>query len=303
MSSRLTTAELTYYYNAAASMYPELSVNLSWVPRRPLPAGTMTVSQSYLSRPRLAAGSALGDKYEIVGTDRTPVTASVLHYKHKFLLPEVEVQAARNQGIPYPMDDIRTSLNVLANQIQHVVLEESFAWDGVVVNGCRSGGTDGNNGTCDAAAWDTTTKPLVHAKSFVNTLETAGFERPFTWILSSNLITGLDDLNNAANPRSHRELAASQYGVTDIFPASIGTSTQARAYGFDAAATDDGVYIMCKPDPDNFCLYERWPTPLVTMNANLNKDLNAWEGWVEQRFTFLILQATSIQFNEDVDLA
>lgn len=296
-SYRLTSDEVKAFLKSA-DMYIERESNYrQWAPIRTAP-WAKTNEWYVLTRFEVPRGSQDGRDFVEVATSRETGTANQISYTYKFVLPFGDVEQARRNGVPIWSENVQVAAKQMDYQIAHLALEGEHSWDEVAVSGLREGGTENAN---DASAWDTVTKPEVHAAAGWGALETAGFTGPYTWIMSSNLGAGIRKKYGAGDGPQHT-IIGPQYQIDQMVFLPLGTSTRNRLYPIAPADTDDGVWFMFKKDPSVWRIAEFAP-PQTTINPELNQDLYAYEGFMRWRGTVEIVQSTGIQYDPDVDLA
>jgi hypothetical protein len=281
-------------------MYVEMQVNYNNL------APVVTIPPAYFSkwyvttRFEVPRGSIDGRDYVEVATAQTESNADLIVYRYKFSIPFIEVDSARRAGVPIWSQNIAVALKQMDMQIAHLWFEGTHSWDPVAINGLRDGGTDHNDATLDGKAWDTVTHPHFYAADAWAALNTAGFTGPYTWALSANLGPGMRAKYGAGDP-SHDTLIRQQYDIDQIAYLPIGTSTRNRIYPIAPAATDQGVSFMYKKDSSVARIAETGP-PKLKIVPEINDETNAFEGWLQWHGTVQIVQATGIQYNEDIDL-
>jgi len=188
--------------------------------------------------------------------------------------------------------------------------------DRVNISGAFTLGED-VDAALDAIYWDTATKPLTHVAAGVGDLLDNGYAPPYLMLLPWHLYAGAAALNDAANPKSHRELALSMYQTTMVFwPGHIASGVDAYGTGgwkikpIPAPTTDDAQWAMFKVDPQNFFIAQ------VTNGIELSPmefdpATNMYSNYVEWRGTPIFAGSTLataasadyIVFEPDVDLA
>jgi len=269
----------------------------TWAPIRTCPWAD-TNEWYVLTRFEIPRGSKSGADYVEGQTARTSATANQISYTYKFSIPYGDVEMSRTHGIPIWSDNVRVATKQMDYAIAHLALEGNFTWDPVAINGLRDGGTEDAN---DAHAWDTVTNPIDdHLLTSVGNLRTAGFDPPYTWVLSGNLEKGLLKKYGAGDPPQID--LVSRMGVDQIVFLPIGTSDRDQMYPIAAADADDGVWFLYKKDPSVWRIAEVGP-PTTSINPELNEDTYSYEGFMRWRGTIEIVQATGVRYDPDVDLA
>jgi hypothetical protein len=279
-------------------MYIEAEANYSqWCPIRQCPPA----NKNYwyvLDRFEVPRGSLSGRDFVEVAAAKTESSAYQISYTYKFVLPYLEKAMGDAAGVPLWDEILRVAAKQMDFNIAHLILEGSHSWDPVSINGLRDGGTEDAN---DAHTWDTVTNPIDdHALTSIGNLSTAGFQPPYTWVLSSNLEKGLMKKYGAGDPPQIKLLA--DMGIERIVFLPNGTSDRNQIYPIAGADNDDGVWFMFKQDPSVFRLAQTGP-PTTKIKPELNDDLYGYEGYMRWRGTVEIVQATGVRYDPDVDLA
>lgn len=295
MSYILTDDEVTVI-NQQADMFIEQASNYpSLVPIRTIPNAYK--SRWYvLTRFEVPRGSHDGRDFVEVQTARTEGGADLISYRYKFNIPFVDVDSARRQGIPIWTDNIGVAMKMVDFNIAHLIFLGTHSWDPVAINGLKGGATD-VAATLEAVKWNTVTKPEEHAAAGFGALVTAGYNPPFTWVMSASMQAGLAKKYGAGDP-AQRGLLEDQYGINQIAFLPDGTSTRSRIYPLDSGV--DGMWFMYKKDAAGFRLAQTGP-PQLKINPEMNMDTMSFEGWIHWRGTMEIVQATSCYFEPDVD--
>jgi len=298
MASYILTSNEVKAFLQQADMYIEKeSAYRTWAPIRTCPWAD-TNEWYVLARFEVPRGSKSGADYVEVQTARTSATANQISYTYKFSIPYGDVEMSRTHGIPIWSDNVRVATKQMDYAIAHLALEGNFTWDPVAINGLRDGGTEDAN---DAHVWDTVTNPIDdHLLTSVGNLRTAGFDPPYTWVLSGNLEKGLLKKYGAGDPPQID--LVSRMGVDQIVFLPIGTSDRDQMYPIAAADNDDGVWFLYKKDPSVWRIAEVGP-PTTSINPELNEDTYSYEGFMRWRGTIEIVQATGVRYDPDVDLA
>jgi len=287
-------------------MYADLGVpDLSWIPRKSLP-NLKTVTDYELKRVEPIEGTALGSSVTWVSTTMEPTTRAVVHHRAGVSINSEELEMAGQAGFDLLGNSLKPVVaNLLMQQAQIVFQGTTAARDKVSVNGMFDEGED-TDSALDDDKWDTAASPFTHLKEGVKDLIANNYAPPYTWVMSYNLLPGYHSLHNAAGGLTEAQLAK---GTGLDYPAYIdrvvfaanGTDASNVIYPLPNAANDDGVWIMCKPSPENF--YLGIIKPLKTLPWEYNRTNNAVETILETRYTFVIRDGASIVYEPDVDLA
>ena len=198
-------------------------------------------------------GSPLGEIAHGVSSARIETERDIISFRYTYTLNKTDLRIASRNGYDIIGQNTAMMRSAMEHQIVNFVIQGSDALTTTNlpdISGMLDVGED-VNAALDGEAWATATKPVVHAKAGFDDLQTNFYFPPYSWILSRNLESGLLDLNNAANPRTHGEIIKNSFvkGSTTFF--SNGTS----AYGaggytihpMPPASNDDGLWIMFAP--------------------------------------------------------
>ena len=238
-----------------------------------------------------------------VRTARTEGEANVESLIYTFEIPVNEATMARNAGVPIWSENLLAASRKMNDAILNLTITGSNTWDKVAITGMYTGGTVCST-ALDAIKWNTITKPIDHIAAGFGDLNTAGYKPPFTWLLSSNLAPGLIAKYGAGDP-SHASMIG-DYGVNElIYLPNSGLNTTATTrynlYPMGTPAGDEGMWLMYKKDPNFAYLAEVMPIT-VTLQPELDFRRQCYHGRLEWRGTVAIVQATSICYEEQVDL-
>ena len=240
-----------------------------------------------------------------VRTARTEEEANVQSLVYTFEIPRVEMTMAQNAGVPLVSEALTAANRKMNRAILNLIFTGSNTWDKVSITGMYTGGTVCGT-ALGAVKWNTVVSPITHLAAGFGQLNTAGFKPPFTWALSSNLAPGLIAKYGAGDP-SHLSMIG-DYGVSTsdlIFAENSGISTTPTTrfdlFPMGTPAAADGMWFFYKKDPNFAYLAEVMPIT-VTINPELDIRLQSYHSRVEWRGTVAIVQATSIVYEEEVDL-
>jgi len=297
-SYQLTDEEVKSIVKTANMYVEKTSTYKSWCPIKSIPDGYQHEWYIMTEVP-VAESSKDGRDYKDVQTAYTTATANIQSYRYGFSIPRVQVEMARQQGKSIWADNIAVALKHMELTIAHLVLEGSYSWDKVSINGLRDGGTD-IGATTDGDVWGTVTKPWTNAAECWQAMNAAGFTGPYNWIVSNNMAQYLKKKYGAGDP-SEWSIVEGDFEAT-IYLEDMGTSTELTTYPIAPASADDGVFFWIKSDPSVFYLAQVM-APTVSLNPTLNEKLNAYEGYIEWRGTVAVVQATGIQYTNSINIA
>jgi hypothetical protein len=301
-SYRLTTNDITLI-ETAASDYAQWGTSYrQWCPITTIPATYYTkfYTMDAVTRP----GFSKDGSYSMgMAVSKQENSSTLTWMRFKFEIPYQEMESARLSGVPYWSQYVTAAMTKLDHEIERLIIQGVDAdEDSPSINGMFDSGSDMNNATCDAALWNTAPAPITHCGQAVNAMVAAGFEPPYNWILSINLLSGMKQLHNAASDLSCEDICRTNYNINGVFYGRTGTTTDLITYSFPTPATDDALYLMFKPDVQNFRLAQVF-APRIKMNPELDQGSNRYIGYAEWLGTVEIPRGTSIQWNNDVDLA
>lgn len=314
MVVRLTTAE-TQLIESQPGFYAELPLDMGFLPTVQIP-DTLEYTDYIMRRVERPAGSVMGEHSWGVATSKTPYTRPILSYRYTYQLSKTELSMAARAGY----DIIGKNVQVMRSQMQRTVAQLFFqgtkAADRVIVLGAFTLGED-TDATLDAIYWDTATKPIVHVAAGFSDLITNLYARPYSMVMSSNLEAGMLALNNAANPRSHEEIALNSYlkgGQVYYMPNgddAVGAGGP-TIYPLQAAGSDEGVWMMFAPRNSigelNFWLAQVTNGIEVSVPSALDENKMftvdvEWRGTPVFRGADSAGEALYIVYEPDVDLA
>ena len=241
-----------------------------------------------------------------VRTARTAASANVESLVYTFEIPKVEVEMAQNAGVPLWSENVGNAIRKLNANICNHITTGTNSWDKVAITGMYTGGT-----VCatalDAVKWNTATSVTLHAKAGFDQLFDYGYKPPFTWILSSSLRSGMNVKYGAGDPAQIDMLEPYGISKSDLIflkgSGSSGTSTtRMNLYPMGSPAGDEGTWLMFKKDPNYAYLAEVQPIT-TTILPELDVRNQCYHGRVSWRGTIAIVQATSICYEEQADLA
>lgn len=307
---RLTTRETELILNDSR-IWANLPVDLTWCPFKPIPDAYK--AKDYELRPiEPPAGSKLGEHSWGVSTSRTETERDIMSYRYHFNFNKTEMKIAQRNGYELLKDQLRVGVHTMNKWIAKLLFQGTELRDRMNISGMLDVGEDIAG---SAYTWNTAAQPTVCVLEAVTDLLDNSYSPPFTMIMSWNLFPGFAALHNAAGAFSHAELASRNYQATVGTYAHNGTSAIVAGLGWNiyplpAAATTDGIFIMCKVDPENFYMGQVSAgveiSPLVW-----SPETNSYTVYLEWRGTPVFRGATVdtagsaeyIVFEPDVNLA
>ena len=288
-------------------MYASTGIDLSWMPRKSVP-DAKTIKDYELKRVEPIEGSLMGSSVTMVSTALEETTRSVLSWRAGVSINRHDVTMANQGGYNILQNSLRPVVKKFLAQLAQVVLQGTTASrDKVDISGMIDLGED-TDSALDDDTWDTEAAPFTHVKEGVKDMISNGYNQPYTMIMSNNLYTGFYSLHNAAGGLTEANLAFGT-GIPDPVAKMLdnavfyenGTDASNVVYPLPAASNDDGVWIMCKPDVENFFIGEI--EPINTLPWEFNRINNAYETIVQWRGTFVCRDGAAIVYEPDVDLA
>lgn len=310
-SYRLRSADLDTL-RKEASLYAELAPGYrSWCPIEKIDRA-VTSKWYVLERVQTPAVSMDGSDYVGIRTARTEDSAPVFWLRFKFHWDITEVESARRNGVPLQADDAMVALRTIDNKIQQFLINGMDAPD--VINGFTEDGTDVGAGL-DGTLVGTADSFITHALTGGNSLLTNGFAGPYKWLVSDTVAQYLGLPLGAGGGKSQGEYINGALSALGGAPATtyIERAQTAAAYALASQentenlfesmvyTADDGIWVMLAARPENFALQQVGP-PTFSINPDINRDTNKYEGFVEWQGTIRITHTASICYMEDVDV-
>ena len=299
-TSRLTDTEVTSFIQAAND-YVKLSASYNTIlPVKRIKDGythTWYVNTE-IDAPESSKDGRAGHD---VRTARTSNSANITSYVYTFEIPRVEMTMALDSGVPIWEENIGAAARKMNDTILHLQIRGSNALiDNVAITGMYGGGTDVNAGL-DATAWNTPPIPILnHLPAGFGDLNTAGYNEGLTWLLTSILKPGLIAKYGAGDPSMQTML--SDFGVDKVIFLPTGAVTRMNVYPMGAATADDGLWFLYTNNPMHHYLAEVMPIT-TKIDPVLDDRLQVYHGRMEWRGTVAIVQASSISWEDQVDLA
>jgi hypothetical protein len=304
-SYKLRSADLDNV-RKVASKYAQLDTGYrSWMP-------VETISRAYTSKwytleeipaPALSVDGA---DYMGVRTARLEGSNPLLFMRYKFHWDITEVEAARRNGIPLQSDDAEIALRMINDKIAQMAIE-GLDWPDVI-SGATEVGTD-LGGTLDLTVVGTADAFITHAATAYNHMITNGFRGPYHWIVSDGIAQYLGLPLGAGGGSSQGNYIDDTFGFTTYIERSTAAATLAANIetGLEdncwpmVYTADDGIWVCLAASPENMAIQEVHP-PRFTVNPEINRDTNKYEGYVEWQGTVRFTHAASAAFMEDVDV-
>jgi hypothetical protein len=298
----LRAADLEYV-RKQASMYAELKPGYrSWFPIETIPK--TDVSKWYtLNRVVTPAITRDGSEYVGVRTARTEDSAPIIWMRYKFHWPITEVEAAQRNGIPLRADDAMVGLQQIDNKIMQMIIDGLDYPD--TINGLTEDGTD-LGATLDTTMVGTAGSFVTHAATAYNHLLTTGAVRPpYEFIVSDTIAQYLLlHLDGGVSQKTYIE----QMGFNIHIERAVATASlpveetlEETIYPMVYTA-DNGIWVALKNDPAEHALQQFFP-PTVSVNPELNRETNMYEGFVEWAGTLRLQNTSAAGFMEDVDVS
>lgn len=286
-----------------ASMYAELKPGYrSWFPIETIPR-SVTSKWYQLTRVPTPQISMDGSDYVGVRTARTEDSAPVIWMRYKFHWDITEVESAQRNGVPLKADDAMVCLQQIDNKISQLIIEGIDRPD--VINGLTEDGTINANATLIGAADGFITQAAVA----YNHLLTSGFGGPYNWIMSDTVAQYLGLPLGAGGGKSQGKYIDETFGFTTyIERATINTNfalhndQETEEIIFPMVYnTHDGIWVAIAASAENMALQQVGP-PTFTVNPEINRDTNKYEGFVEWQGTLRITHPTACMYHETVNI-
>lgn len=225
---------------------------MPWMPVKQI-EDAYTIKDYVMNRVEPPRGSPLGEHAHGVSSGKTETERPIISFRYTYTINKTDLRIAQRNGY----DIIGSNFMMMREAMENSILALIFQGSGAItttdlpdISGMLDVGED-IDAAMDGNAWNTATKCLLHAQAGFDDLQANYYYPPYTWILSRNLQSGLELLNNAANPRTHKEIIEASFVKGGMHFYSNGAS----AYGsggytinpLPAATVDDGVWIMLAP--------------------------------------------------------
>jgi hypothetical protein len=259
--TRLTSAE-TNLLETIARQPASAPLAAPWLPRRKIEDAYKLMDYT-MQRVEPPVLSPLGEFSTGVSSSKSETNRPIGSFRMTWALNKTDLRIAQRNGY----NIVAQNIAMMRSSMEHNILKLVFQGntgerDLPDISGMMDVGEDIDNSE-ETVYWATATAPVTHASYGYDDLIANNYFGPFSWILSYSLKSGLQALNNAANPRTHEEIIRAGYVQGGIYFYQHGTS----AYGAGGyttyplpAATHDGLHIMFAPKngvgEDNFYLAE-----------------------------------------------
>lgn len=312
---RLTTAEKDLL-ETVARQPAEAPLAAPWLPRRKVEDAYRILDYT-MQRVEPPVGSPLGETSSGVASSRSETNRPLISFRMTYSINKTDMRVARRSGYSPVQENLTMMRSAMEHSILKLVFQGTTGDDLPDISGMFDVGED-TDAALDDNYWATATEPVAHAQAGYDDLIANFYYPPFTWILSWNLMSGLQALNNAANPRTHGEIIRAGYVTGGVYAYRNGTSAYGAGgytiYPLQAAANDDGVWAMFAPKngagEDNFYLAEV-TNGIEVRVADTTDENNRYVYEMEWRGTPVFRGATTgsagsapyIVFEPDVDLA
>ena len=307
---RLTASE-TQLLMQDPRIWANLPVDLGWLPYKQIP-DAYTLKDYELRPIEPPAGSRLGEHAWGVQTAKAETERDIISLRYQFGFNKTDMRIAARNNYALLRENLRAGTVTINKWIAKILFQGTEAIDRVNISGMLDVGEDIAG---SAYTWNTAAQPTLCVLEAVTDLLDNNYAPPYQMIMSWNLFPGFAALHDAAGAFSHAELAERNYQATVATYAHNGTSAITAGLGWQiyplpAAATTDGIFIMCKVDPENFYMGQVSSgieiSPLV-----FNPRANHYEVFMEWRGTPVFRGATVdtagsaeyIVFEPDVNLA
>ena len=242
------------------------------------------------------------DGYD-VRTARTENSANVSSLVYTFEIPRVEVTMAQDAGVPIWSENVGNAHRKMNANLCNWIMTGTNAWDKVAFTGLYTGGTIAAT-ALDAVKWDTPPAPINHMAAGFNQLYDYGFDEGDTWIMSSNLNSGIIAKYGAGDPSM--KTMTGDYGVDEMIflqgsASSATPTTRMNLFPMGTPAGDEATWVMLKKDPNVVYWAEVMP-PTTTIKPELDFRRQTYHGRIEARGTLAVVQPTGIVYEEQADL-
>lgn len=302
-STRFTTEEITYF-DDQAHMFVENTANWrDWCPAQTIP---MKRHASWKVATAIADAAATldGSRSSLAATSYTTGEAELVWFAHHFIWPELEVETARQEGVPISTEEIRLSLNRIDKQIARLIMMGNMTWEAPTITGLNSAAQDATAAVPD---WDDAGGPYAQIIQGYGLLNTAGYEPPYKLVVGDNLRPGLAAEHAAGYAASSRSVIMEAFEVESIhveaqcpFGTTI-TDHDLVCYPMAVPAADDGRWMLMKSDPNNFSILEVF-APKLTIVPEMDIRTRSYYGRVDWLGTMKIVHADACTDEDSVNL-
>ena len=302
-SYKLRGADLEYV-RAGAAAYAHLDTGYrSWMPIETIPRALISKFYSLEEIPGPSL-SIDGADFTMVRSARLERSNPMMFMRYKFAWDVTEVEAAQRAGVPLKADDALIALRHINLKIAQMC-NEGLDWPDVI-NGFTEDGTN----VATAAVVGTADNFITHASAAYNHMITNGFRGPYHWLVSDGVAQYLGLPLGAGGGQSQGNYIDDTFGFrTFIETSELNTTFAANVeegledippvmiYG-----TNDGAHTLLAASPENMAVQEVGP-PAFTVNPEINRDTNKYEGYVEWHGTLRITHPTAVVYHETVNIA
>ena len=304
MSYRVTTAESNLILSDPR-IYANLPTDISFCPTVQIP-DAFDIKDYELNRFQAPGGSQYGEFAVGVQTTKSETTRPVMSFRYKFEFNKSELAVAKRNNYDMIVANLNVGMQHMNRQIAQLLYQGNVEQETIL--GMIDVGEDMNDATAIAQDWDDAGGPLVYAHAMMTELLGNGYAPPYHWILSWNLKSGMAALHNGAADLSSEELIKRNYGVTGVSYADLGADALLVTNPLPAAAADDGYFIACAPNPQNFYMAQVTNGVEITIPQEINRDTNMFSAYMEWRGTPVFRGAAAttglyITYENSVDLA
>jgi hypothetical protein len=244
-----------------------------------------------------------GSDYVGVRTARTEDSAPVIWMRYKFHWDITEVESAQRNGVPLRADDAMVALQQIDNKISQLIIEGIDRPD--TINGI----TEDCTNTADATLVGAADGFITHASVAYNSLLTAGFGGPYNWVVSDGIAQYLGLPLGAGGGKSQGKYIDETFGFTTYIERATSAANFALHNDQETEeiifpmviATNDGIWALIAASPENMALQQVGP-PTFSVNPEINRDTNKYEGYVEWQGTLRITHTAAAIYHDDVDI-
>ena len=301
-SYRLTTAD-TNLILADPRIYANLPVDLGFCPTQQIP-DAFDILDYELNKIEAPSGSQYGQFAVGVQTSKKETTRPIMSFRYKFEFNKSELAIARRNQYEMIVANLNVGMQHMNTQIGQLLFQGNVAQETVL--GMIDVGEDMNHTVAIAQDWDDAGGPVVYAFAAMEELLGNGYAPPYHWILSYNLMPGMSALHNGAADLSSEGIIKKNFGVTGVTYADLGTDVPLTSYPLPASG-DDGYFIACKPDPQNFYMAQVTNGVEITLPEGIDRDTNTYTAYMEWRGAPVFRGAASgtglyITYENSVDL-
>lgn len=302
-TTRFTTEEITYFDQQAHMFVENATTWRDWCPYKTIPMKRHT-SWKVATAIADAAATLDGSRTSLAATSYATGEAQLIWFGHHFIWPELEVETARQEGVPIATEEIRLSFERINKQIARLILGGNMTWEAPTIAGLNATSQDATAAVPD---WEDAGGPYAQIIQGYGLLNIAGYKPPYKLLVGDNLRPGLAAEHAAGYAASSRSVIQEAFEVESIhfeaqcpFGTTI-TDHDLVCYPLAVPAADDGRWYLMKSDPNNFSILEAF-APKLTIVPEMDIRTRSYYGRVDWMGTMKIVHGDAVTDENSVNL-